>query len=68
MQKLKSIVFIAGVLLLILAAVIGYLSIKNLADVRSADSYEDKGVYTFSPYEVLPVQVKNTGASGRTAA
>ena len=65
MQKLKSIVFIAGVLLLILAAVIGYLSIKNLSDVRSVDSYEDKGVYTFSPYEVLPVQVKNTGANGR---
>lgn len=65
MKKLKSIVFIAGVLLLILAVTIGYLSIKNLSGVRSADSYEDNGVYTFSPYQVLPVQVKNTGASGR---
>lgn len=65
MQNLKPIVSIAGVLLLILTAVIGYLSIKNLSGIRSADSYEDKGVYTFSPYQVLPVQVKNTGASGR---
>ena len=48
MQNLKTIVFIGGVLLLILAAVIGYLSIKNLSGIRSADSYEDKGVYTFS--------------------
>lgn len=30
-----------------------------------ADSYEDKGVFTFSHYQVLPVQVQNTGASGR---
>ena len=65
MQKLKSIVFVAGVMLLILAAVVGYLSIKYLAAILPADSYEDKGVYTFSPYQVLPVQVQNTGASGR---
>lgn len=65
MQNLKTIVFVAGALLLILAAVIGCLSIKNLAGIRSADSYEDKGVYTFSPYKVQPVQEKNTGASGR---
>lgn len=65
MQNLKTIVFIAGVLLLILAAVIGYLSIKNLSGIRTTDRYEDKGVYAFSPYQVLPVQVRNTGASGR---
>ena len=65
MQKLKSIVFVAGVMLLILAAAVGYLSIKYLAAILPADSYEDKGVYTFSPYQVLPVQVQNTGASGR---
>ena len=65
MAKLKTIVFVAGVMLLILAAVVGYLSIKYLAAILPADSYEDKGVYTFSPYQVLPVQVQNTGASGR---
>ena len=65
MQKLKSIVFVAGVMLLILAAAMGYLSIKYLSAIFPADSYEDKGVYTFSPYQVLPVQVQNTGASGR---
>ena len=65
MQKLKSIVFVAGVLLLILAAAMGYLSIKYLSAILPADSYEDKGVYIFSPYQVLPVQVQNTGASGR---
>ena len=65
MAKLKSIVFVAGVMLLILAAAVGYLSIKYLVAILPAVSYEDKGVYTFSPYQVLPVQVQNTGASGR---
>ena len=45
MAKLKSIVFIAGVMLLILAAAMGYLSIKYLSAILPADSYEDKGVY-----------------------
>ena len=65
MKKLKSIVFVAGLMLLILAAAMGYLSIKYLSMIVPTDSYEDKGVYTFSPYQVLPVQVQNTGASGR---
>ena len=65
MEKLKTIVFVAGVMLLILAAAVGYLSIKYLAVILPADSYEDNGVYTFSPYQVLPVQVQNTGASSR---
>ena len=65
MTKLKSIVFVAGVMLIILAVVVGYLSIKHLAAILPADSYEDKGVYTFLPYQVLPVQVQHTGTSGR---
>ena len=65
MQKLKSIVFVAGVMLLILAAAVGCLSIKYLSAILPADSYEDKGVYIFLPYQALPVQVQNTGASGR---
>ena len=65
MAKLKSIVFVAGVMLLILAAAVGCRSVKYLVAILPTDSYEDKGVYTFSPYQVLPVQVQNTGASGR---
>lgn len=65
MGKLKSIIFVVGIMLLILAAAMGYLSIKYLSAILPADSYEDKGVYIFSPYQVLPVQVQNTGASGR---
>ena len=53
-------------MLLILSAVTGGLSVRYLADILPADSYEDKGVYTFSPCQVLPVQVENTGASGRS--
>ena len=39
MAKLKSIVFVAGVMLLILAAAVGYLSIKYLAAILPAESY-----------------------------
>ena len=49
MAKLKSIIFVAGVMLLILAAAVGCFSIKYLVAILPADSYEDKGVYTFYP-------------------
>lgn len=65
MQKLKSIIFVSGILLLLLAVTASCFSIKNLSGLRPAGSYEDSGVYTFSPYQVMPVQVKNTGANGR---
>lgn len=65
MQNLKSIVSVAGMLLLILSATMGYFSFKYLAAVRPADSYEDKGIYSFSPYQVLPLQVRNTSGSSR---
>ncbi len=65
MRKVKSIFSMAGILLLILSAAMGYISIKNRSAILPADSYEDKGVYTFLPYQVLPVQVENTGAAGR---
>lgn len=45
MEKLKSIIFVAGIMLLILAAAGGYLSIRYLSAILPADSYEDKGVY-----------------------
>lgn len=65
MERVKSVCFTVGLVLLVLAVVIVFLSVKGLFAIPSADSYEDKGIYTFSPYQVLPIQVKNTGASGR---
>ena len=65
MQKLKSILFVAGVMLFILSAAMIYLSIQGLSNIRPASDYEDEGIYTFLPYEVLPIQVKNTSASSR---
>ena len=52
-------------MLLILAAVVGYLSIEELSAMLPADSYEDRGVYTFIPCEVASEQVKNTNADSR---
>lgn len=37
MAKLKSIIFVVGVMLLILAAAVGYLSIKYLVAILPAD-------------------------------
>lgn len=69
MAKLKSIVFVAGVMLLILAAAVGYLSIKYLAAILPADSYEDKGVYTFSPpIKSCPSRCRTRGPADATAA
>ena len=65
MQKLKFIPFSAGVMLFVLSAVTIYLSIQELSDIRPAGDYEDQGVYTFLPYDVQSVQVKNTSASSR---
>lgn len=65
MRRLKTIISIAGILLLILSAASMYVALKALSELRPADDYEDQGVLTFRPYDVLPVQVQNTGASSR---
>lgn len=65
MKKLKSIFFVAGILLLILSAASLYVAMQALLVIRPAEDYEDIGVLTFQPYDVLPVQVQNTGASSR---
>ena len=65
MEKVKSIGFVAGLMLLILAAVMIYLSAKGLFTIPAADSYQDNGTHTFEPYQVLPVQVQNTSAYSR---
>lgn len=65
MRKLKSVITLAGIMLLILSAASLYVVLPLSSEVRPADSYEDKGVRTFAPYDVLPVQVQNTSASSR---
>ena len=65
MRRLKTIIPVAGILLLILSAASLYVAVQALLEVRPAEDYEDIGVLTFQPYDVLPVQVQNTGASSR---
>ena len=65
MRRLKTIIPVAGILLLILSAASLYVAVQALLEVRPAEDYEDQGIYTFQPYDVLPVQVQNTGASSR---
>ena len=65
MERTKAIVFFAGLILMILAAAMAYLSVKCLAAIPTASSYEDGGTHTFEPYQVLPVQVQNTSAYSR---
>ena len=64
MAKIKSILFAAGILLLIGAAACLYLGLRGLAGVRAAAAYVDQGVHTFVPSAVYPVQVENH-ATGR---
>ena len=65
MKRLKTIIPIAGILLLILSAASLYVAMRDLSSLRPAEDYEDQGVRSFEPYAVYPVQVQNTGASGR---
>lgn len=65
MEKVKPVGFVIGLMLLILAAVIIYLSAKGLLTIPSANSYQDNGTHTFEPYQVLPAQVRNTSAYSR---
>lgn len=65
MERIKGLCRIGGILLLILAAAALVACAGQWAGLRAPEEYEDKGVYTFSPYQVLPHQVKNN-SSGRT--
>ena len=65
MKRLKTIILVAGILLLILSAASLYAAMQGISKVRPAEDYEDQGVRSFEPYAVYPVQVENTGASGR---
>jgi len=65
MEKAKSIGFILSLMIFILAAMMTYLSIKGLFAIPSASSWKDNGTHTFEPYQVLPVQVRNTSSYSR---
>lgn len=41
------------------------VSVWNCLHIRPADCYTDQGIHPFKPYEVLPVQVKNTTGTSR---
>ena len=64
-ENIKALIFTAGMMLFILSAVLLALCVSNLSDMLPAEAYQDRGIHTFVPYEVYPVSVKNTGASGR---
>ncbi len=49
---------------LVLSMAFLYVGVKGIVTVRPASGYEDMGVHTFSPYQVLPVSVENT-STGR---
>lgn len=48
------------------AACMAGVLIWNYVRIRPASAYTDQGVHRFEPYEVLPVQVKNTSGTGRS--
>lgn len=42
------------------------VSVWNYVQVRPAADYADQGIHSFTPCEVLPIQVKNTSGSRRS--
>ena len=54
------------VLLAFTAVCMAVISVRDYLHIRPADSYTDRGIHRFEPYEVLPVQVKNTTGSSRS--
>lgn len=50
-------------LLALTTACMAGVAVWKYLQVLPADSYTDEGIYEFTPYEVLPVTVKNTSGS-----
>ena len=65
-EKIRDMLGASSMILLMVAAIILGLGIKNMLTVRPASAYEDKGVHTFTPVEIYPVQKKNTSSYGRS--
>lgn len=62
--RAKKVLFVGGLLLLFLAVSGLYAGGRGITSIRPAADYKDGGVHTFTPYDILPVQVKNN-AVGR---
>ena len=65
-EKIRDMLGASSMILLMVAVIILGLGIKNMLTVRPASAYEDKGVHTFTPVEIYPVQKKNTSSYGRS--
>ena len=59
-KRLREWIVIIGAMLLILSASLAFFSIKYYLALPSEKSFADEGIYTFSPYQVLPGRIKNT--------
>ena len=55
-EKIRDMLGASSMILLMVAVIILGLGIKNMLTVRPASAYEDKGVHTFTPVEIYPVQ------------
>ena len=65
-EKFRDMLGASSMILMMVAVVILGLGIKNILTVLPASAYEDKGVHTFTPIEIYPVQKKNTSSYGRS--
>ncbi len=50
-----------GLVFLLLAVFSCYLGWTDYAEIRDVKEYEDEGVFSFTPYQVLPEMVSNSG-------
>ena len=65
-EKVRDLLIPSSMIFLMVAVIILGLGIKNILTVLPASAYEDKGVHTFTPIEIYPVQKKNTSSYGRS--
>ena len=66
LEKVRDLLVPSIMIFLMVAVIILGLGIKNILTVLPASAYEDKGVHTFTPIEIYPVQKKNTSSYGRS--
>ena len=59
-RKAKKVISAIGPVLLIVAVCNFCVGIKNFVSTRPVDDYKDCGIHTFTPYDILPVQVKTS--------
>ena len=59
MRKLKLFGAVLGFLLFVIGIVMSYFAVRNLSEILPTDCYQDEGIHTFEPYDILPIQVEN---------